>query len=152
MVSDLLKNSQYEEKNTKPRVTGVGGVFLKAESTETLKKWYADHLGFVTDQYGATFTTKNTVPPHEINYLQWSLFKKDSDYFAPSEKDCMINYRVENLILLVENLKIAGVTILDEIAEFDYGKFIHILDPEQNKIELWEPVDQIFTDLENEAV
>ncbi|RYY85326.1 MAG: VOC family protein, partial [Chitinophagaceae bacterium] len=72
---------------------------------------------------------------------QWSLFSETTKYFQPSDKDFMINYRVENLEGLVEQLKQEGVTIVDAIESYDYGKFVHILDAEGNKIQLWEPVD-----------
>ncbi|MEL6864846.1 MAG: VOC family protein [Bacteroidota bacterium] len=130
----------------KGRVTGIGGIFFKCQDPQALKEWYRDHLGLVIDQYGSPFEFRNTHRPEEINYLQWSPFKKDTDYFQPSQKEFMVNYRVENIEALVEQLREAGVQIVDEIEEFDYGKFIHIVDLEGNKIELWEPVDQVFTD------
>lgn len=135
--------------NNKPRVTGVGGIFFKTKDPEATKKWYSENLGLVTDQWGSPFEFRNTHHPDEINYLQWSPFKDDTTYFAPSEKEFMINYRVENLEQLVENLRKAGVTICDEMETYDYGKFIHILDAEGNKIELWEPVDEVFTKMLN---
>ena len=79
------------------------------------------------------------------NYLQWSPFERNSDYFNPSKKEFMINYRVQNIVDLVEQLKADGVEVLDEINYYDYGKFVHIMDNERNKIELWEPVDIVFT-------
>ena len=127
------------------KVTGVGGIFFKCEDPNKMKTWYADCLGLVTDDYGSTFEFRNTNRPEEINYLQWSPFAQDTKYFEPSNKEFMINYRVENLALLKEELTRQGVTICDEIAEYEYGKFLHILDPEGNKIELWEPVDHVFT-------
>ena len=128
------------------KVTGIGGIFFKCKDPEKVKAWYAKNLGLVVDAYGSSFESRNANKPEEINYLQWSPFKDDTNYFEPSKKEFMINYRVENLTALVAELKKDGVTILDEIESFDYGKFIHILDPEGNKIELWEPVDQVFTD------
>ncbi|MFY0685603.1 MAG: VOC family protein [Cyclobacteriaceae bacterium] len=125
------------------RVTGIGGVFIKCQDPENVKKWYDNHLGLKTDQYGAMFEFRK-VSTDEHAYLQWSVFKQDSDYFDPSTKGFMINYRVDNIRGLVDKLKAEGVTVLDEIEEFDYGKFVHILDPEGNKIELWEPVDKVF--------
>ena len=110
-----------------------------------MKNWYNEHLGLRTDQYGALFEFRQADAPEKPAYLQWSTFAQDTKYFEPSTKDFMINYRVENLEELVEELRAQGVTILDEIETYDYGKFVHILDPENNKIELWEPVDQIFT-------
>lgn len=128
------------------KVTGIGGIFFKCQDVKAVKKWYQQHLGLVIDQYGSSFESRNADDPEQKNYLQWSPFSKDTDYFKPSEKEFMINYRVADLEVLVAELKESGVTILDEIVSFDYGKFIHILDLEGNKIELWEPVDQIFTD------
>ena len=128
------------------KVTGIGGIFFKSDDPEKIKKWYQKNLGMTIDEYGSPFEFRNANKPEEINYLQWSPFKSDTKYFEPSKKDFMINYRVENLELLVEELKKEGVTICDKIESFDYGKFIHILDPEGNKIELWEPVDKVFTD------
>jgi len=132
----------------KGRVTGIGGVFFKSPNPKETKEWYSKNLGLITDEYGSSFKSRNMDAPDEINYLQWSPFKNDTDYFQPSEKEFMINYRVENLVELVEELKSNGVTICDEMETFDYGKFIHILDADGNKIELWEPVDKVFTDLE----
>lgn len=83
--------------------------------------------------------------------MQWSPFKKESNYFEPSKKEFMINYRVQNIEGLVEKLKTNGVNVLDAIESFDYGKFVHIMDDEGNKIELWEPVDQVFTDMDEKT-
>ncbi|MBK9191534.1 MAG: VOC family protein [Crocinitomicaceae bacterium] len=127
------------------KVTGIGGIFFKCENPEKTRKWYADNLGLVTNEYGSLFESRDTEKPEQKNYLQWSPFKSDTKYFSPSEKEFMINYRVENLKALVEELKKSGVTICDEIEEFDYGKFVHIMDPDGIKIELWEPVDAVFT-------
>lgn len=134
-----------------PKVTGIGGIFFFSDNPEETKAWYHRHLGLAIDPYGSSFEFRNTHPPHEINYLQWSPFKKGSDYFEPSQKEFMINYRVQHLEKLVEQLKAQGVTILDAIETFDYGKFVHIMDPEGRKIELWEPVDRIFTELGGET-
>jgi len=128
------------------KVTGIGGIFFRSDNPDKIKKWYHENLGLVIDAYGSPFEFRNANNPEEINYLQWSPFDKNTKYFEPSKKDFMINYRVENLAQLVGDLKNNGVTIVDEIEAFDYGKFVHILDPEGNKIELWEPVDQVFTD------
>lgn len=131
------------------KVTGIGGIFFKCEDPEKIKDWYNKNLGLVTDEYGSPFEFRNANNPEEINYLQWSPFKESTDYFKPSEKQFMINYRVADLEALVKELRDNGVTICDEIAEYEYGKFVHIMDPEGNKIELWEPVDQVFTDMLN---
>ncbi|HMQ47073.1 MAG TPA: VOC family protein [Saprospiraceae bacterium] len=126
------------------KVTGIGGIFFKCKDPKGLREWYGQHLGFETDQYGALFEFRLADNPDKKGYLQWSTFSEDSTYMAPSTKDFMINYRVQNLEGLLAELKESGVTILDDIETYDYGKFVHILDPEGNKIELWEPVDEVF--------
>lgn len=131
------------------KVTGVGGIFIKSENPEKMKEWYAKHLGFAVNEYGSMFEFRQSENPEKKAYLQWSPFAKDTTYFKPSEKEFMINYRVENMVELVDELKKNGVQILDEIEEYEYGKFVHIMDEEGNKIELWEPVDEAF-DEENE--
>jgi predicted enzyme related to lactoylglutathione lyase len=129
------------------KVTGVGGIFFKCTNPDTMKEWYGTHLGLVTNEYGSLFEFRELADPERKGYLQWSPFPESTEYFAPSKKDFMINFRVEHLETLVEELRRGGVTILDGIEAFEYGKFVHILDPEGNKIELWEPVDHIFTKL-----
>ena len=133
-----------EINNNKKRVTGIGGIFFKTSNPAKLKTWYSKHLGIKTDAHGASFKTRQFVDKEKSSYLQWSTFKDDTTYFAPSEKQYMINYRVADLEWLVEQLKNEGVMICDEIDTYDYGKFVHIMDPEGNKIELWEPVDEVF--------
>lgn len=127
------------------KVTGVGGIFFKCQDPQKVKDWYCDNLGFNTDQYGALFEFRSSDKPEQKQYLQWSPFKEDTTYFEPSTKEFMINFRVANLEALVEQLRKDGVQILDEIETYDYGKFVHIMDVEGNKIELWEPVDEVFT-------
>lgn len=132
-----------------PKVTGIGGIFFRSNDPAAIKEWYSSQLGLSVNDYGSTFETRNINRPEEVNYLQWSPFNQDTKYFDPSVKEFMINYRVQNLEGLVAKLAASGVTVLDEIAEYDYGKFVHILDPEGNKIELWEPVDKVFTEAES---
>lgn len=133
--------------DTIPKVTGIGGIFFYSENPDELKKWYGKNLGLEIDDYGSPFEFRNANRPDEINYLRWSPFKKGTDYLAPSQKEFMINYRVQNIEGLVNNLKENGVTVLDEIVSYDYGKFVHIMDLEGNKIELWEPVDSVLTQM-----
>lgn len=128
----------------KGKVTGIGGVFYKSKDPEKAKEWYAKHLGLPINDYGAMFEFRLPDDPNKKGFLQWSAFPDDTHYFEPSEKEFMINYRVENIEALVEGLKANGVQVLDDIESFDYGKFVHILDEENNKIELWEPVDEVF--------
>lgn len=123
------------------RVRGIGGIFFKCEDPDKVKNWYRQHLGLSTDQYGTTFEWLKADGSGEKGYTQWSPFSKSTKYFAPSQKEFMINYRVEDLEALVAVLREEGVTILDEIEVYEYGKFVHILDVEDNKIELWEPND-----------
>ncbi len=126
----------------KKRVTGLGGLFFKTKNPDKIKTWYGKHLGLPVDDYGCTFWWKDK---QENNCsTQWSPFKEDTNYFKPSKKQFMINFRVENLVELLKTLKEEGVTIVGEIEEYDYGKFGWILDPEGNKIELWEPIDSAF--------
>ncbi len=125
----------------RPRITGIGGVFFKSDDPAAMRRWYGEHFGLNTNDYGATFEFREADAPDTKAYLQWSPFAADTAYFAPSAKPFMINYRVRHLEALLEQLRAAGVTVLDEIAHEPYGKFVHVLDPEGNKIELWEPVD-----------
>lgn len=126
----------------KKRVTGIGGLFFKSNDPKASKAWYKKHLGFNTDDYGTTFWWKDK--NGKDCSTQWSPFDADTTYFEPSPKAFMFNYRVENLEALLDVLKAEGVTIVGEMETFDYGKFAWILDNENNKIELWEPIDAAF--------
>lgn len=137
--------------NNQPKVTGIGGIFFFSEDPEKTKSWYAQHLGLAVNEWGSTFESRNAQNPDQINYLQWSPFKQGSRYFEPSKKEFMINYRVQHIEALVDNLRAAGVQIVDEIETFDYGKFVHIMDPDGQKIELWEPIDHVFTEMGGET-
>lgn len=121
------------------RVTGLGGIFFKCKDPQKMTEWYQKHLGLNTNPYGAVFEWYENSDSTEKSETQWTPFPETTDYFAPSSKDFMMNYRVENLEMLVEELKKEGVAIVDEIETYDYGKFVHILDAEGNKVELWEP-------------
>ena len=143
VLKNLTRNG-LQEINSEigaKRVTGIGGIFFKCKDPIKLKEWYKLHLGLNTDQYGANFEWRLSSNPAKKGYTQWSPFSDKTKYFDPSVKEFMINYRVENLEQLVENLKNEGVTIIDKMEIYDYGKFIHILDLEGNKIELWERFD-----------
>ena len=126
----------------KNRVIGIGGLFFKTKSPNETKDWYKKHLGFNTDDWGCTFWWKDKNGTNAST--QWSPFKSDTEYFSPSKKEYMFNYRVANLTALLEKLKDEGVTIIGNIEEYEYGKFGWILDPDGNKIELWEPIDSAF--------
>ncbi len=130
--------------DTTPRVTGIGGIFFYSDNPKETREWYAKNLGLQINDHGYwNFEFRNADKPEEVGTLVWNLFKKGNEYFKPSTKEFMINYRVQNIEGLVTKLKENGVTIVDEIATYDYGKFVHIMDSEGNKIELWEPVDEI---------
>jgi predicted enzyme related to lactoylglutathione lyase len=123
----------------KKRVTGLGGVFFKAQDPKGLNAWYGKHLGLNISDWGSSFSWIDPDNPERTGQTVWSTFKADTQYFAPSEKPFMFNYRVENLSELLAVLRSEGVQVMDETEESEYGKFGWIIDPEGNKIELWEP-------------
>ncbi|MBS3945607.1 MAG: hypothetical protein KGZ42_08930 [Melioribacter sp.] len=131
--------------DTIPRVTGIGGIFFKSKDPSVIKEWYGKNLGLSTDLYGSVFEFRNANDPDQINYLRWSPFETKTDYFSPSVKEFMINYRVQNIEGLIRNLKSNGVKVIGEIQKYEYGKFAYLIDPDGNKIELWEPVDSVLT-------
>ncbi len=136
-------NSTLSDNST-PKVTGIGGIFFYSDNPQESREWYAKNLGLEINDWGSSsFESRNINKPEEINSLQWCPFKTGDEYFNPSKKEFMINYRVQNLEGLINKLKDNGVTILDSIATYDYGKFIHIMDAEGNKIELWESNDSV---------
>ena len=144
-------NKQQTMKDKTPKVTGIGGVFFKTKNPQQTREWYSKNLGLAINEYGSSFEFRNANRPDEINYLQWSPFAESTEYFQPSEKEFMINYRVQNIEALVEQLLENGVTIVDSIETYDYGKFVHIMDADGNKLELWEPVDHVFTEMGGET-
>lgn len=124
------------------KVTGIGGIFFTCKDPKKMAEWYAQHLGLNTSPYGgATFEWREAEDSTKKAQTQWQPFAEDTKYFEPSRNSFMINYRVANLEALVDELKQQGVTIVDAIETYDYGKFVHILDAEGNKVELWEPID-----------
>lgn len=129
-----------------PRATGIGGIFFKSKDPKALKAWYTKHLGMPMNEYGAVFESGDADADGR-GYLQWSAFGARTEYFAPSPKDLMINYRVVHLEELMERMRADGVVFTDSIEHFEYGAFVHALDPDSNKIELWEPIDTVFTRL-----
>lgn len=144
--NDMTNKKEQTDQSTSPvdatpKVTGVGGVFFYSDNVEETQKWYAENLGIEMNDWGSSsFESRDLNNPEQVNSLQWKPFKTGDDYFLPSKKDFMINYQVQNIEGLVDKLKKNGVTLLDSIETFDYGKFVHILDKEGNKIELWEPI------------
>jgi len=149
IVSSFCLGFAFKTIITKPsndqtkmkKVTGIGGIFFKCKDPKKIKDWYQKYLGLNTNQYGAVFEWRQGADTTKKGFTQWSPFSEKTKYFEPSERDFMINYRVENLEALVEELKKEGVAITDTIQTVDYGKFVHIMDIEGNKVELWEPND-----------
>jgi predicted enzyme related to lactoylglutathione lyase len=122
------------------RVTGIGGIFFKAQDHESLKAWYEQHLGISPGDDGyVSFRWREEENPEEVGSTVWSVFKQDTKYFEPSTAPFMINYRVADLHGLLAQLRAEGVEVDDKVEEFEYGKFGWITDPEGNRIELWEP-------------
>lgn len=133
------------------RVSGIGGIFFKCKDPASVREWYHKHLGLNTNPYGSVFEWYQGADSTRKGYTQWSPFNEKTKYFLPSQKDFMINYRVENMDKLIADLKTEGVTVLDSVAVYDYGKFVHILDNEGNKIELWEPNDVVYEKMGKES-
>lgn len=123
------------------KVTGLGGIFFKSKNPKQTMQWYAQHLGMQMDDYGHMFAWKPMDASEETGLTQWSVFKEDTDYFAPAEQSFMINYRVADLEALLQELKQAGVVQVGDMQVEPYGKFAWVLDPDGQKIELWEPIN-----------
>jgi predicted enzyme related to lactoylglutathione lyase/limonene-1,2-epoxide hydrolase len=140
IASDIIAaNAPSTTTSDKRGVTGLGGVFFKCKDVEGLKEWYKNHLNLDAGKYGASFEWFDAADKTKQGSTQWTPFADSTKYFEPSTKDYMLNYRVANLEAMVAQLKADGVTVLDEIESYDFGKFVHILDLEGNKVELWEP-------------
>lgn len=133
-----------EDKTKKGRVTGIGGVFFKCDDADKQKSWYAEKLGIPMESWGSAFRWRQFENPEKTGSTAWSAFKKETKYLDPSDSSFMINYRVDDLEAMLERLKSEGVTVVGDIESYDYGKFGWIMDPEGNKIELWEPIDEVY--------
>jgi predicted enzyme related to lactoylglutathione lyase len=124
-------------------VTGIGGVFFKAEDPEKLGEWYRKHLGLDVEDYGGVTFREGEASaessPKRQAYTVWSPFAADTDYFAPSEKPFMINFRVTDLDALLTQLRSEGVTVDVRTEKSEFGYFGWAMDPEGNRFELWEP-------------
>lgn len=139
-------SSAILEIDTTPRVTGIGGIFFRSPDPKASMNWYEQNLGLKTDPYGAVFESRNSLNSDELNYLRWSPHALESE-LEPSTSNFMINYRVYNLEALLEQMRKNGVKVVDSVQVFDYGKFVHVLDADGSKIELWEPIDSALTEL-----
>ncbi|WP_428329297.1 VOC family protein [Mucilaginibacter sp.] len=130
--------------NSGPRVTGIGGIFFKAKDPTALKAWYSKNLGIRMGGFGSDFEWHQGMDSTKKGFTIWAPFKETTKYFQPSEKEFMINYRVVGLDQLLAQMKTAGIMPADTMQKTSYGNFIHLMDPEGNKIELWEPNDVEF--------
>ena len=123
------------------RVTGIGGIFFKAKNQKKMYEWYEKHLGLVREPHGqcVTLRWREADHPEREGLTAWSIFETDTKYFNPGSAPFMISYRVDNLDALLETLRAEGVEIDPKREDYDYGRFAWIMDPEGNRIELWEP-------------
>ena len=125
------------------QVIGIGGIFFKFKDPKAMREWYQSVFGLVTNDYGVLFEFNGNSSP-KPGYLQLGTFEESTNYFGKAEQQSMINYRVDNMVEFEEVLREKKVKILDAMAEYSYGKFLQIEDPEGNQIELWEPMSDEF--------
>ncbi|MBI5838377.1 MAG: VOC family protein [Candidatus Eisenbacteria bacterium] len=122
------------------RVTGIGGVFIKARDAVALRAWYQKHLGIDVQSWGGVaFRWHSAEQPNPDGMTVWNVFPAESEYFAPSTAPFMVNYRVENLPALLQALRDEGCDVDAKTEDSEYGKFGWVMDPEGNRVELWEP-------------
>lgn len=122
------------------RVTGIGGVFFRSKDPPTMNAWYKKHLGLpVGDDGSTTFRWREADEPHRPGVTAWAAFEAGTEYFGKPTQQWMVNYRVDDLDALLEGLQHAGVEIVPHREEYVYGKFAWIVDPDGNRVELWEP-------------
>jgi catechol 2,3-dioxygenase-like lactoylglutathione lyase family enzyme len=135
--TQMNHNYKYLQGGDMKRVVGIGGIFFKAKNPEKLREWYRDHLGFNVDNWGGVVFQPNGHGENEKTV--WSLFSADSNYFAPSTQAFMINYRVDDLHAVLALLRSEGCAVDAKVDESEFGKFGWVMDPEGNRVELWEP-------------
>lgn len=122
------------------RVTGIGGIFFHAKDPASLRVWYESHLGIDVQKWGgAAFIWSDAEGNPMKGTTIWSIGAADGDNFAPSKSSFMVNYRVENLAALLQTLRDEGCNVLEKTDDSEYGKFGWVIDPEGNKVELWQP-------------
>ena len=126
------------------RVTGIGGVFFKAEDPNKLIGWYRDHLGLQPEEYGASvnFNWRDAEDPSKSGMTVFSIFDKDTEYFGPKNPGFMMNFRVDDLDAVFSALAAEGVEIDPRREDYDFGRFAWIVDPEGTRIELWQPIGE----------
>ena len=136
-------------EDKKPRARAIGGVFFRSANPEETRNWYARHLGLAIDAYGTNFAWRHKDESDKAGYSQWSPFEADTDYFGDREQQFMINYRVENLDLLLEQFRKDGVEIVGDMQVEAFGRFVHIIDNDGRRVELWEPIDAEYEKILN---
>lgn len=149
LVLETLREMQTAGEVKVGRAVGVGGLFFKSPDTKRILTWYREHLGLVTDEYGTNFEWRQADTGLRKGFTRWGPFRADTEYFNPSTRDFMFNYRVVNLTALLAQLADKGVHPVGEIQTFDYGRFAHIMDCDGNKVELWEPDDAQYQEMVN---
>ncbi len=128
------------------KAIGIGGIFIKYQDEKAMKEWFKTALGLEPNDYGVLFSFNNPSAP--LGFLQLGTFAHTTNYFGNPAQQTMINFRVDDLEALEQHLRLIGTTICNEIQSYDFGKFLHIEDPEGNRIELWEPVGTDFNEKE----
>jgi predicted enzyme related to lactoylglutathione lyase len=155
-ILGLIHNPHFmkvtNEPSNRPGVTALGGVFLKSDDPEKLKAWYERNLGIPKEHYGTSFEWKSATYPDKKGFTAWSIMPTDTTYFDPGKQEVMINYRVNDLEALLQRLKEDGVRLVGEPESYEYGKFGWIMDPDGNKIELWEPNDEVYEQMEGKKI
>lgn len=126
------------------RVTGIGGIFIKARDPQRMKDWYRKHLGIDIQEWGGTsFRWHTPERPEPEGMTVWSIFPPDTRYFDPSPAPFMVNYRVDDLHAVLAALRAEGCRVDDKVDESEFGKFGWVMDPEDNRIELWQPPERV---------
>jgi predicted enzyme related to lactoylglutathione lyase len=135
-----LTNHCVSKGDIMKRVTGIGGIFFKSKDPTALKAWYRQHLEIESGADGGiAFEWREKDKPDEVGMTVWAPFREDTKYFEPSKASFMINYRVEDLDAVLDALRAEGVTVADETEDSEYGRFGWVMDPEGNRLELWQP-------------
>jgi len=139
-IALVSQSAAAGKENKMPHVTGIGGVFFKSKGEhKALAAWYQEHLGVKLEPFGAAVFRWPEDTAEDKGITVWKVDDKDTDWFSPSESSFMINYRVDDLNGMLENLRKAGIKILKGPESYENGKFAWLMDPDGNKIELWEP-------------
>jgi predicted enzyme related to lactoylglutathione lyase len=140
------------KQNKMGKAVGIGGIFMKYNDEKAMKAWFETALGLTPNDYGVLFAF-NGVPDSKRGFLQLGTFAATTNYFGNPAQQYMINFRVTDLVALEKHLRELGTVICDTIETYDFGSFLHIEDPEGNRIELWEPIDsdseskEVFVDM-----